>query len=671
MKKTLAILLSVLFIMSSVSMFVSAGPIIKDSENIDCMSFLDFSADTTALWARYNEETGEWEQNEGPDDYGDVMIIDGSNYNQPVNEDGKPIAPALKIYSSYSANTSWSLTENGEVLHFEVTGNTSYPGLSFVVDEYHEKNMNVGSESASTKLAEYVKIRVRNYSSATRFTFGWANNSTNGGKFISATISDLFTDANGKNYKSGSGEWETYIFSMRDINSATNYLEQLTSDPEINDGLPQSRWGGNLYELLLFPFGYNVTNGTGAYPGAAIDIDYIVIGSKDYVTNYKSELEKKEESITNLELVSTPTKTSYYVGETLDLEGLQLKATYADGTTEMLDSASTTVNLETAAESTPVTLKFGSQSVSYDISVTGIQSIEVVETPDSTVYELASLTDGFTPEGFKFKVTYVDGTSNSEITESMCNYIGDISSVGKKTITANYYGFTTTFDIEIINPVDLEITVNETAKFRYNDPPTTSDLTINLVYNDGTKKLHGDGGTLTSLDFTITCDTKKPGEVTATVVGTSDEIDLTLTKDITVTIEAPTEMKVTKNPDKTVYGVDEQFDETGMTVSLFYEDGSSVDMNPDDYRVRSNLSAPGEQEVRIISKIEGLDLEATLTVTVDGSIVPTQTTSTTSSTTPAGDGPSTGLIIGIVAAVVVVVAVIVVVIIVTKKKKKA
>ena len=130
-------------------------------------------------------------------------------------------------------------------------------------------------------------------------------------------------------------------------------------------------------------------------------------------------------------------------------------------------------------------------------------------------------------------------------------------------------------------------------------------------------------------------------------------------------------MKVTKNPTKTVYGVDEQFDETGMTVSLFYEDGSSVDMNPDDYRVRSNLSAPGEQEVRIISKIEGLDLEATLTVTVDGSIVPTQTTSTTSSTTPAGDGPSTGLIIGIVAAVVVVVAVIVVVIIVTKKKKKA
>ena len=116
MKKILAILLSVLFIMSSVSMFVSAGPIIKDSENIDCMSFLDFSADTTALWARYNEETGEWEQNEGPDDFGDVMVIDGSNYNQPVNEDGKPIAPAMKIYSSYSENTSWSLTENGEVL---------------------------------------------------------------------------------------------------------------------------------------------------------------------------------------------------------------------------------------------------------------------------------------------------------------------------------------------------------------------------------------------------------------------------------------------------------------------------------------------------------------------------------------------------------------------------
>lgn len=216
---------------------------------------------------------------------------------------------------------------------------------------------------------------------------------------------------------------------MRDINSATNYNDLLTKN---DDGVPQSRWGGFLSELVLFPFGYDVTDGTGSYVGAAIDIDYVVIGSKEYVTNYKSELELKEESITSLELLSVPTKTEYYVGESIDLTGLQLRATYADGTSEILDNASTSANLGTASDSTPVTLKFGTQSVSYNIKVTGIQNIELIEEPESKLYELSVLKNGFTPAGFKFKVNYTDGTSNSDISPSLFNYLGDLETAGKK-----------------------------------------------------------------------------------------------------------------------------------------------------------------------------------------------------------------------------------------------
>ena len=400
MKKILSVFLSVLFVLGSVSMLTSAT-----ESGIYCLDFLDFSADTTALWARYNEETGEWEQNERLDEYGETLVIDGSNYNQPIDEDGNVIAPCFKIYSSYLNNTTWSIIENGEVLHFEVTGANTTPGLSFIIDEYHEKNMQIGAETNNQ--AEYVKIRVRNYSSSPRFTFAFATNATNNYKIVSATTSDLYEDANGKKYISGSSEWETYIFSMRDINSATNYNDLLTKN---DDGVPQSRWGGFLSELVLFPFGYNVTDGTGSYVGAAIDIDYVVIGSKEYVTNYKSELELKEESITSLELLSVPTKTEYYVGESIDLTGLQLRATYADGTSEILDNASTSANLGTASDSTPVTLKFGTQSVSYNIKVTGIQNIELIEEPESKLYELSVLKNGFTPAGFKFKVNYTDGT---------------------------------------------------------------------------------------------------------------------------------------------------------------------------------------------------------------------------------------------------------------------
>ena len=669
MKKIFAVFLSVLFVVSAASLLVSAGPITQDSKNVDCVDFLDFSADTTSLWARYNEETGEWEQNEGPDDYGDIFVINGNNYNQPIDENGIPIAPALHIYEGYLENASWSITENGEVFHFEVTGENTSPGVGFVIDEYRKNNVEIGSESGSNPRAEYVKIRVRNYSAANRFTFGFITNATNNYHFVSATISDLMEDANGKKYVSGSGEWETYIFSMRDINVATNYKDLL---PENSEGMPDSRWGGQLNELLIFPFGFDVENGTGAYPGAAIDIDYIVIGSLDYVTNYKSELEIKEESITSLELVSTPTKTQYYVGETLDLDGLELKATYADGTTETLNSASTTVNLSTAAESTPVTLSFGSYSVSYDISVTGIEKLEVIEQPESTVYELSTLTDGFTPEGYKFQVTYSDGTVNSEITKSMCRYTGDISSVGQKTITANYYGLTTDLNIEIIDVTGLEIETPEET-YRYKDTLSESDFDIYYVYNNGTKKLHGGDDTETGLDITVTCDTKTPGDVTATVVGTDTERDLTFTTDVIVHVETPTEMSVTSLPNKTTYGVGESLDPQGMRVALVYEDGTTVNMDEDDYRIRFDSNSPGEKEVRVVSTIEGLDLEARFTVTVDGSITPTNPTTSTSTTSGSSDsdGPSIGLIIGIVAGVVVVVAVVVIVIVVSKKKKKA
>ena len=100
MKKIFAVFLSVLFVVSAASLLVSAGPITQDSQGVDCVDFLDFSADTTSLWAKYNEETGEWEQNEGPDDYGDIFVINGSNYNQPIDENGIPIAPALHIYEA-------------------------------------------------------------------------------------------------------------------------------------------------------------------------------------------------------------------------------------------------------------------------------------------------------------------------------------------------------------------------------------------------------------------------------------------------------------------------------------------------------------------------------------------------------------------------------------------
>ena len=53
-------------------------------------------------------------------------------------------------------------------------------------------------------------------------------------------------------------------------------------------------WSSSLKEFGIFPFGFSSgkSDECEAYVGAEMEIDYIVIGSYDYVTAYQSTLEK-------------------------------------------------------------------------------------------------------------------------------------------------------------------------------------------------------------------------------------------------------------------------------------------------------------------------------------------------------------------------------------------
>ncbi len=666
MKKLLALFLAALFVFSTATMFVSAAspkPLERDDKNIVKMDFLDFNAESNALWAKEKDDgSGNWE-----------CFIPYGDWEYPQDENGNAIAPYLR--NSYLTNTAFSFTENGEVLHFEVTGDTDTPGLYFILDELHDKTIPIGAENQDNPKAEYVKIRVRNYSTAGRFTLGFAANQTNQYKFMNATISDMKVDMNNKEYKSASGEWETYIFSMRTINVATNYEELLPVDSE---GNVSSRWGGDIEALLLFPFGINVTDGTGPYKGASIDIDYVVLGSLDYVTNYKSELEKKEESITKLELVKEPAKKNYYVGESLDLEGLELKATYADGTTEILTSASYSANIETEGKNTPVTLTFGAQKAQYNINVTGVTGIEVVGEPEDTTFEAAEIADGFAADGYTFKVNYSDGTSRTDFPSTAFRCGGaDLTTAGKKTITANFYGIKTTFDIDVINVTDVEITA-PTKTYRYKDTVSTDDISVTFVYSDGSKIAPGDA--TTELEYVIEVDTKATGEVMAKLVATNATYGINITKEFPVKYDTPVALKVSSDPIKTTYQPGDTFDKAGIGVSLVYEDGKTAILEESDFTARADLSEPGEKKVNVkctLAGLEDLKLEESYTVKVEGEVQSTDDTNETENTRRPGkdkdkdkDSGISPIIIVVIIVAIVAVAGVVVVLVVLKKKKK-
>ena len=676
MKKFLTIFLTVILAVAIMAVTaVAAAGVTKDENGIFCTNLLDFNKETNELWAKYDEATDKWS---GTIDYTDQYA------EVPMDANGYPITPVLHDYSSYSARR-WSLIEDGEVLHIESTDSSIYPGVAFMVDLAQDGYFQIGRETNNPAKAEYAKIRVRNFSVCDQITFGFVLKNTNNGKFVQATLTELTKDANGKVYGS-SGEWETYTFSMYDVNMNTNYSE-LIYDPAKEGVTPSSRWGGQFYEMLIFPFGYDVSDGTGNYPGAAIDIDYMVLGSRAYVDSYQSALEIKEGNIASLELVKAPTKTNYYVGEALDLDGLELKATYKDGTVETLNTASASVSTFNDVVNT-VTLKFGKEEVSYNVNVTDITGIEVNKIPEDTVFEVEELADGFVSDGFQIKVNYADGTSKiSDISPSDENgallanasfaFTGDFATAGAKTVTVYYFGKSTTFDITTIQVTDIEVTAKKS--YRYNSKPNfENDFTVELVFSDGSKLAKADA--TIEFEYTLECDVKAPGTAKAKITATNSDYGLTFTKEVDVTVEAPTAVEVTTPPTKTEYNPGEAFSAKGMVVSLIYEDGKKVTVDAADYTTKVNTANPGNKSVQIRTTIPGLDelfedskLKTSITVVGGSSGDNTQnTTGTTGNQGGSSSSDNSGIILPIiiVAAVLVIGAVVVVVLVVAKKKKK-
>jgi len=100
-------------------------------------------------------------------------------------------------------------------------------------------------------------------------------------------------------------------------------------------------------------------------------------GQKKAVITYKDlsaliDVTVNEEIITvkTVEIATAPTKTSYYVGDTLSLDGLTLKVTYSDNTSETVSEGFTcATSTLTAAGKQTVSVEYEGKTVSFEITV--------------------------------------------------------------------------------------------------------------------------------------------------------------------------------------------------------------------------------------------------------------------------------------------------------------
>ncbi len=549
---------SILFCLGATSVFAKSV-LVTDSNGIVNVDFLDFSEGTND-WAAYNEETGAWE---------------GILKKNPEDDDFRT-AGAYLLYASDDAehysHLNWSLEEGGEVLKLVAKDTNKYSGMPFSLDAF-AADIPIGKESSNQ--AEYVKIRIRNSSSSTKIGFGFIPQWTNS---LSRSISVLDIDAN----MSG---WTTYTFSM----------QQLCYDQRGED----ASWGGMLKSFYVFPFGYG--DQSEVYEGAMMEIDYVVIGSYEYVQTYESALEKKENSATAFEAITLPSKTTYYTGDKIDLSGLSAKITYADGTTETVSSAAAVYNFETEGTTT-VKLVYGKQSISYDVTIVGVESVSVATQPEAKSFKKTDvLMNGFTPTGLSIKVDYKDGTSQIKELGEFNIEETDFDQVGDYIITANFFGTKTTFNIKLIDIAEFSFTPNF-DKLYYGTEINADSFDISCVYTDGSSESLADTGLAQFL--VLTYNTKIAGGTTlATATINNAAYGLNLSQNIELTVETPVALEVNAKQAIASYNVDAKINTTGLKVSYKYADNetANVDVTDPVLKLKYDFSAPGTATVKVVS----------------------------------------------------------------------
>lgn len=681
MKKIISIFLAVLFILSFATIALGAGSVTVDPKTnpdrknyyIYNFNMLDFEKDQNKYWAKQNE-AGDWEaaplyfdDNEDCHPYFELVGKDipkdwRESYdelpydNEEFNTNGSVSSPlSFVLYNedtpkNYLSKLEWTFTDDGEVLHLTAK-DSGTAGMGFSLNDGVLFNgYPVGYESGN--LTEYCKIRVRNLSASTKFTLGFNTSGMNGGQYKycpTYSITDIAVEAN-------SGEWQTIIFSVPKENSNTNYNNSLTKN---DNGVPETRWWGNLIQIYLFPFGYK-----DAYKGAEMDIDYVVFGSEEYVTNYKSALEQDEENVEKIEIVKAPTKQTYYVGETVDLTGLELKVTYKDGHTETRSGASTVYNFDDASDASEVTLKYGKATTTYNVKVIGIKDFAIETMPKETAYKAGDITkNGFTPTGLTVKATFDDGTTKTfGLGEFKLEY--DFVGSGTQTVTVNYHGARVAFQINLINVVAIEAEPL-TDSIHFGEKLTVDNVAITCVYSDESKGKFSESG-FDSNNVEITYE-KVYGETVVTVKYTAANLDAPLTCTTTGNYAKPSSLVVTNSGAKVEYELDELFNADGLEFSLLYDDGKTVKITKDDLTKEPiyDFSTSGDKKV----EFQFEDLSATLDVTVKDIDLPTTTPKPTTTTKNSSGNSGSPVVVIVIVVVAVLVVGGAVTFIVLKKKK--
>ncbi|MCL1873218.1 MAG: bacterial Ig-like domain-containing protein, partial [Clostridiales bacterium] len=331
-----------------------------------------------------------------------------------------------------------------------------------------------------------------------------------------------------------------------------------------------------------------------------------------------------------IEVTTKPTKITYIVGETLDLTGMIVTATYIDAPAKAVTGYTTIPAVDTilnTAGTLTVTVDYEeggiTKSDSFNVTVVAVvlEKIEVTTRPTYLNYYVGETLD---LTGMVVTATY-DNTSTKVVTTG-CATIpaagATLNIAGTQTVTVSYIedGIikTDTFNVTVVAVVldRIEVTAQPTKTvYLVGENLSLEGLIITATYNNSSTSVIAASDYNTSLIDGAVLNTV--GDQSVTVSYTKDGITKTTTFTITVKLELKS-IEVTTPPTKEVYLKGELLVLDGMVVTATYHDGSAsvvtdYNTNPINGAV---LNTVGEQAVAVSYAEDSITETTTFTVTV-------------------------------------------------------
>ncbi len=247
------------------------------------------------------------------------------------------------------------------------------------------------------------------------------------------------------------------------------------------------------------------------------------LGEKTITVTYK-EGDKTVSAIFKIEIIekevkdivlTPPTKTKYIEGQALDLTGGKVKVFYNNETSKEIDLTNEMVSGYDASVvgKQTITVTYQGKTATFDVNVIEkvITKIEMNSLPDKVNY---LVDQKFEIDGAAIKVYYNDGSEEIVNVDSDMFNMPDMSKIGNQTITVNYRGMTTNFEILIKDKTLVNISVSTLPdKTEYIEG---EDLDV----SGGKLLLNYDNGSSEIIDITLamcSVDMSKPGQVNVTV----------------------------------------------------------------------------------------------------------------------------------------------------------